>query len=130
MFKIMGLEDRAQLLYIMNMEQQQILKAVISSQELQELFYHAHFAIAEETNTAQAEYLEKQINEFYSTNNQIQPLDLTPGLTRQVISDPNKKNGYIAVQIWEPKFTVDNTIYEHKDDPTDRELYTDESKTF
>jgi hypothetical protein len=48
----------------------------------------------------------------------------------QVIKNPHKSNGWIAVQIIEPSYAVDNTDYEFKEDPLERELYSDEAHAF
>lgn len=82
----------------------------------------------EKTPKDSAEFINSLVDTYYSNNNQVVPFDKIDDGYVQCIHDPNVANGFITVQIVEPSYYVDNTVFLVGADATEQELETDEAR--
>ena len=69
LFKQLNLENRTQLITMVNDETREILESELDNKGRQELFFYEHFTMRERTNYKPSEFVEKMLQSHYDQNN-------------------------------------------------------------
>lgn len=87
-----------------------------------------HFEQLENSGKTSKEFIDDLVKDYYNQNNQVVPFDKIEGGYVQCISNPQVVNGFITVQIVQPRYKVDNKVIHINTDFNERELETDEAR--
>lgn len=124
-FKGMNLEDRTQLITMVDEDTRKKLEETLEDYEKNELFFYEHFTMKEKTDYKPNKFVENLLKNYYDKNNQEVPFEKIDDGFVQVI---RYKTGFITVQVVKPKFKTSNHVFEIGKDILDTNLESDEAR--
>lgn len=128
MFLDLDLENRTQIISMVNDETRSMLESKLDDKGRNELFFYEHFTMEEKTNYTPKDFLEKLVRDHYDQNNQEVPFDKIDDGYIQVIQNTKVKSGFITVQVVEPKFKTSNIVFDTGDDYLGINFESDEAR--
>ena len=102
LFLAMDLEDKAQLIVIVNEDLRKDLKELLNDEQRRDLFLYSHFEKTDKTLKGSEQFINELVDDFYTDNNQVVPFDKIEDGYVQCIRDSRNNDHFFTVQIVEP----------------------------